>query len=142
MAQPDRSTESSYFGAGGSYGASPHTCEWRDVWVNFEPVRRALAESSDPVPGRDAPDDAAGGGESGGNLEERVGAPASSHYSGLSPEPISVIEGWGLNYRTGNAIKYIARAGKKDPSKTAEDYRKAIAYLAREINILEGKPGW
>ena len=70
-------------------------------------------------------------------------APASKHYAALNPEPIDVIEGWGLNYRTGNAIKYIARAGKKDPSKTAEDYRKAIAYLHREINYLvTGSPGW
>lgn len=65
-----------------------------------------------------------------------------AHYSALTPEPIEVIEGWNLNYRIGNAIKYLARAGKKDPTKTAEDYRKAISYIQREINALDGTPKW
>ena len=31
----------------------------------------------------------------------------------------------------------ICRAGKKDPSKTVEDLRKAIWYLNRYINVIE-----
>lgn len=36
----------------------------------------------------------------------------ATHYH-LCIEPIDVIEAWGLNYHLGNAVKYIARAGKK-----------------------------
>lgn len=66
------------------------------------------------------------------------------HYAALSPEPITVIEGWQLGYLRGNALKYIARAGKKDQSKegTIKDLEKAISYLRREINTLNGKPEW
>lgn len=39
-----------------------------------------------------------------------------------------------------DAVKYIARAGHKDPTKTAEDLKKAIFYLRRRVWILEGKP--
>lgn len=59
------------------------------------------------------------------------------HYATLDPEPITVIEGWKLTFCLGNALKYIARAGKKDPSKTVEDIRKAIWYLDREASRLE-----
>lgn len=37
-----------------------------------------------------------------------------------------------MNFNLGNAIKYITRAGHKDPSKEAEDINKAIAYIRRE----------
>lgn len=33
----------------------------------------------------------------------------------------------------GNAVKYISRAGKKDPTKTIEDLQKAVWYLNHEI---------
>ena len=36
----------------------------------------------------------------------------------------------------GNALKYISRAGKKDPSKKAEDIRKSIWYLEE---LLKGE---
>lgn len=35
-----------------------------------------------------------------------------------------VIEAWELNFCLGNVIKYVCRAGKKDPSKTIEDLKK------------------
>jgi hypothetical protein len=54
-------------------------------------------------------------------------------------ETIKVIEAWGLNFTLGNALKYISRAGKKDPSKTVEDLRKALFYIQYEIDRLEGK---
>lgn len=43
-----------------------------------------------------------------------------------------------LNFCRGNAVKYIARAGAKDPTKELEDLRKAAWYVAREIQRLEG----
>lgn len=36
-----------------------------------------------------------------------------------------------------NAVKYISRAGKKDPAKTVEDLKKAAWYLQREIERAE-----
>ena len=60
-----------------------------------------------------------------------------SHYAeGRKYEPINVIEDWDLNYRLGNAVKYISRAGRKLDAK--EDLRKAVWYLQREIESLEG----
>jgi hypothetical protein len=36
-------------------------------------------------------------------------------------------------------VKYIARAGKKDPEKTSEDLKKAIWYINRYIAHLWGE---
>ena len=37
-----------------------------------------------------------------------------SHYAeGRQFEPIDVIEDWKLNYRMGNVLKYVSRAGRK-----------------------------
>jgi len=58
-------------------------------------------------------------------------APFANHYRKVSPEPIEVIEGWGLGFNLGNAVKYIARCEHKE-SKTA-DLEKAIWYLQREV---------
>lgn len=55
-----------------------------------------------------------------------------SHYTeGRKYETIDVIEDWGLEFHLGNALKYISRAGRKDPEKTREDISKAIWYLER-----------
>lgn len=56
-----------------------------------------------------------------------------SHYGGsYNPyEAIKVIEAWALGFCLGNAVKYIARAGKKDDR--LEDLRKARWYIDREI---------
>ena len=60
-----------------------------------------------------------------------------SHYAeGRQYEPIAVIEDWQLNYRLGNAVKYISRAGRKNNA--IEDLRKAVWYIEREIETLEG----
>ena len=62
------------------------------------------------------------------------------HYvEGRQYEPLDVISDWGLNYRLGSALKYISRAGRKDPSKTVEDLRKAVFYLEREIEAVEAQ---
>ena len=64
-----------------------------------------------------------------------VSAPA--HYKGSAVEPIDAIEAWGLGFCLGNAVKYIARAGKKDVAKTVEDLEKASWYLHRHIDTLK-----
>lgn len=58
------------------------------------------------------------------------------YYKG-KVEVIDAIEAWGLNFHRGNAVKYIARAGKKDPTKEIEDLKKAEWYIHREIQRLE-----
>lgn len=63
------------------------------------------------------------------------------HYAFSDHEPIKVIRAWGLSFSLGNTIKYIARAGRKDPVKTIEDLKKAAWYLAEEIAYLESVNG-
>jgi hypothetical protein len=60
-----------------------------------------------------------------------------SHYTLGGIEVIEVIEAWQLSFNRGNAVKYLARAGRKDPSKTVEDLQKAIFYVEREISLLK-----
>lgn len=61
------------------------------------------------------------------------------HYGGGDNpyEVIKVIRAWGLGFNMGNAVKYIARAGKKDPAKHIEDLEKAVFYLQDEIRFLQ-----
>ena len=56
-----------------------------------------------------------------------------SHYTFSKIEVIEALEAWDLPFHLANAVKYIARAGKKDPTKTAEDLKKAIWYITRYI---------
>lgn len=56
-----------------------------------------------------------------------------SHYTDGKIETIDYIEDKKLNYHLGNAVKYISRAGKKNPDKYIEDLQKAVWYLNREI---------
>lgn len=60
------------------------------------------------------------------------------HYAGTKIEVIDYIEDKGLGFCLGNVVKYVSRAGKKDPSKEIEDLRKAAWYLERRIKELEG----
>jgi hypothetical protein len=61
------------------------------------------------------------------------------HYGGADNpyEAIKVIEAWGLGFHLGNAVKYIARAGRKGDA--LEDLRKSRWYLDREIANREKK---
>lgn len=56
-----------------------------------------------------------------------------SHYNMGKIEVIEAIEDWQLGFHLGNAVKYIARAGKKEPDKLL-DLKKARWYLNRAIN--------
>ncbi len=60
------------------------------------------------------------------------------YYSPESPyEPLKVIHAWGLGFCLGNALKYIARAGKKGgEAQHLEDLKKARTYLDWEIARL------
>ena len=65
-----------------------------------------------------------------------------SHYNMGGIEVIDAIEAWGFGegFNRGNAIKYIARAGRKDPTCTVEDLEKARFYIDREIQRLSPEP--
>ena len=56
-----------------------------------------------------------------------------SHYNTGKIEVIDFIEDQNLNFNLGNAVKYISRAGNKDPKKFREDLEKAVWYLNREL---------
>lgn len=64
-----------------------------------------------------------------------------SHYTDGKIEVIDFIEDKGLNFHRGCAVKYIARAGKKNPDKEVEDLQKAVWYLNREIARRMGAEG-
>lgn len=66
------------------------------------------------------------------------------HYGGEDNpyETIKVLANWLTEeqmqgFTLGNAIKYVSRAGKKDPTKTVEDLKKARWYLDYEITRLD-----
>jgi hypothetical protein len=67
---------------------------------------------------------------------EAVNHPA--HYGGADNpyEVIKVIEAWELDFHLGTAVKYIPRAGKKDPQKEIEDLEKSVFYIQRKIDLL------
>lgn len=59
------------------------------------------------------------------------------HYrSEAGIQAIDVIEAFGLGFCLGNCVKYVLRAGKKDPNKNIEDLEKARWYLERRIAEL------
>lgn len=66
-------------------------------------------------------------------LGDPVERPA--HYTRFGAELIEITE-W-LNFNRGNAIKYLARAGSKHPSRELEDLKKALWYVQREIRRLQ-----
>ena len=60
-----------------------------------------------------------------------------AHYSSGSIEVIDFIEDKELGFHLGNAVKYISRAGRKNPDKIVEDLQKAVWYIHRQIERLE-----
>ena len=68
------------------------------------------------------------------NHNDPVNRPA--HYTDGKIEVIDFIEDKKLGFCLGNAVKYISRAGKKDPAKEVEDLQKAAWYVNRRIYEL------
>ena len=56
-----------------------------------------------------------------------------NHYTDGQIEVIDFITDKNLDFSLGNTIKYIARAGKKDPNKYVEDLSKAAWYLNHKL---------
>ena len=61
-----------------------------------------------------------------------------SHYTKGKIEVADFIADQKLNFDRGNAVKYVCRAGSKDPEKEIQDLEKAIWYINHEIKILKG----
>ena len=59
-----------------------------------------------------------------------------THYQGL--EIIDLTEQ--MNFNKGNAVKYIARAGLKNPDTEIQDLEKAVWYIQREIDRITNRP--
>ena len=68
-------------------------------------------------------------------MSDNVNHPA--HYTDGKYETIEFIERNLFDYHDGNAIKYISRAGKKDPDKLIEDLEKALWYINRACHKLD-----
>lgn len=67
--------------------------------------------------------------------ESQVNHP--KHYSESGLEPVEVIQKWNLDFFTGNALKYIARAGRKPSEPEIKDLEKAVWYLQEKIRLLK-----
>lgn len=61
-------------------------------------------------------------------MNDNVNHPAhyATHPSGVECHDITRF----MSFDLGNAVKYVWRAGAKDPAKTVEDLRKALWYIA------------
>ena len=71
-------------------------------------------------------------------VNDPVNHPA--HYTeGHCIEVIDFLEDWLLPFHLSNCIKYICRAGRKDPDLTIQDLEKAEWYLKRYIEFLKKK---
>lgn len=60
-----------------------------------------------------------------------------AHYCYSKYEPKDVIRAWELNFNLGSAVKYIARAGRKDD--ILQELNKAKQFLEFEIEAIENE---
>lgn len=97
--------------------------------VEYVPQQRAMAEAA-----KIAERNAELLNRLSGIKPDLVNSPA--HYTAYPVEVIKLTEH--MNFCRGNAVKYIARAGLKDPDKELEDLEKAAWYINREINRIKG----
>ena len=76
-------------------------------------------------------------------IKEMVNGP--QHYGGVDNpyEVIKVCEAWGLDKDAYlfNVVKYVARAGKKDPKKELEDLKKAIFTKIARLKTSKNRVG-
>lgn len=58
------------------------------------------------------------------------------YKEGSKFDVIDVCNHFDLNFNCGNIVKYVVRAGKKNPDAHIEDLLKAKEYLQREIDFI------
>lgn len=97
--------------------------EWFEDWYKLEFVEEILPE---PVKVEEP-----------AKTNDPVNHP--SHYTKGSIEVADFIADQKLNFDRGNAVKYVCRAGSKDPEKEIQDLEKAIWYINHEIKMLKGE---
>lgn len=59
------------------------------------------------------------------------------YYRSSRFDVIDITNQFQMNFNLGNVLKYIVRAGNKNPQKHLEDLTKAKEYLEREIKYIE-----
>ena len=60
-----------------------------------------------------------------------------THYRNQPIQPIEIIDAYGLDFKRGNALKYLLRAGSKPNEDKSDDLLKAIWYLVYELDGVE-----
>lgn len=60
-----------------------------------------------------------------------------THYRKQPIQPIEIIDAYGLDFKRGNALKYLLRAGSKLGEEKFDDLQKAIWYLVCELHSIE-----
>ena len=66
--------------------------------------------------------------------QQSSSAISPSHYQADGIQCIDITRH--MSFAKGNAVKYLWRAGKKDNNSEAQDIKKAMWYLADELNRL------
>lgn len=72
------------------------------------------------------------------HLERDKAVDSPVHYTSYNQVEVIEITRW-LPFDLGNAVKYIARAGLKDPEKEDQDLLKALWYVDDHIEKVESK---
>lgn len=60
-----------------------------------------------------------------------------THYRNYTVQPLEIIEMYGLDFKRGNALKYLLRAGSKPGEDKTDDLLKAVWYLICEMHSIE-----
>lgn len=115
----------------GTEGCADHIETWMGMECEGEENPPADNEPQQEAPAERTPDKTMINNQPADNVNH------PSHYMFGKIEVIDFIEDKELGFHLGNAVKYISRAGRKNPDKTVEDLRKAAWYLNRQIERLE-----
>ncbi len=59
--------------------------------------------------------------------------PSTANHYGDRPDVIDFNTKYNLNFNLGSAVKYLARAGKKDGETKEKDLKKALDFITREL---------
>jgi hypothetical protein len=62
--------------------------------------------------------------------------PTMKHY-GNRPDVIDFNTKYDLNFNLGSAVKYLARAGKKQGETKQSDLKKALDFITRELEVID-----
>ena len=68
-------------------------------------------------------------------VDDPINSPSWYCWGGI--ETLDFILAKELDFLLGNAVKYISRAGRKDPERIVEDLKKARFYIDKKIEQLE-----